>query len=158
MWQGHLTLKNESAAVQLHFLSGNVQLAKGSLPGSGDGQSPALRIAQRMRLEQTQLEGVQRRMQNDSEHCLLLALPCGRDAGDVRTQTHALKNSLISYLLQKQAAGIINVTGSEAVGTGFVLHIFPPCPFSQTHLSRVAPDLLSSASDNCHLMIVVATM
>ena len=63
MWQGHLTLKNESAAVQLHFLSGNVQLAKGSLPGSGEGRSPALRIAQRMRLEQTQLEGVQRRMQ-----------------------------------------------------------------------------------------------
>ena len=41
MWQGHLTLKNESAAVQLHFLSGNVQLAKSSLPGSGEGQSPA---------------------------------------------------------------------------------------------------------------------
>jgi hypothetical protein len=155
MWQGHLTLKNESAAVQLHFLSGNVQLAKSSLPGLGEGQSPALRIAQRMRLEQTQLEGVQRRMQNESEHCLLLALPCGRDAGDVRAQTHALKNSLISYLLQKQAAGIINVPGSQ---TGFVLHIFPPCQFSQTHLARVAPDLLSSASDNCHLMIVVATM
>lgn len=63
MWQGHLTLKNESAAVQLHFLSGNVQLAKNSLPGLGEGQSPSLRIAQRMRLEQTQLEGVQRRMQ-----------------------------------------------------------------------------------------------
>ena len=63
MWQGHLTLKNESAAVQLHFLSGNVQLAKNSLPGSGEGRSPSLRIAQRMRLEQTQLEGVQRRMQ-----------------------------------------------------------------------------------------------
>ena len=51
--------------------------------------------------------------QNESEHCLLLALPCGRDAGDVRAQTHALKNSLISYLLQKQAAGIINVPGSQ---------------------------------------------
>ena len=32
MWQGHLTLKNDSAAVQLHFLSGNVNLAKVSLP------------------------------------------------------------------------------------------------------------------------------
>ena len=68
MWQGHLTLKNESAAVQLHFLSGNVQLAKSSLPGSGEGQSPALRIAQRMRLEQTQLESVQRRMQVTQWH------------------------------------------------------------------------------------------
>ena len=52
--------------------------------------------------------------QNETEHCLLLALPCGRDANDVRAQTHALKNSLITYLLQKQAAGIINVQGPQA--------------------------------------------
>ena len=63
MWQGHLTLKNDSAAVQLHFLSGNVNLAKMSLPQTVEGRTPALRIAQRMRLEQTQLEGVERRMQ-----------------------------------------------------------------------------------------------
>jgi hypothetical protein len=138
MWQGHLTLKNESAAVQLHFLSGNVQLAKSSLPGLGEGQSPALRIAQRMRLEQTQLEGVQRRMQNESEHCLLLALPCGRDAGDVRAQTHALKNSLISYLLQKQAAGIINVPGSQVnVNSRSVHYCYNACEII-THSDRVS--------------------
>ena len=39
----------------------------------------------------------------------------------------------------------------------YVLHIFPPCEFSEQHLSRVAPDLLSSASDSGHLMVVVAT-
>lgn len=154
MWQGHLFIKNDGAAVQLHFLSGNVQLASLSLPQAAEQRTPNLRISQRMRLENSQLEGVDRRMQNEAEHCLLLALPCGRDANDVRTQTHALKNSLISYLLQKKAAGIINIQGTQS---GFVLHIFPPCPFSQAHLSRVAPDLLSSASDNCHLMIVVAT-
>lgn len=52
-------------------------------------------------------------MQNEGDHCLLLALPCGRDAGDVRNQTHILKTSLISYLLQKQAAGIINVQSPQ---------------------------------------------
>lgn len=52
-------------------------------------------------------------LQNDGEHCLLLALPCGRDATDVLTQTNNLKNSLISYLIQKQAAGIINVQGPQ---------------------------------------------
>ena len=52
-------------------------------------------------------------MQTDGEHCLLLALPCGRDATDVHTQTHALKNNLINYLLQKQAAGIINVPATQ---------------------------------------------
>ena len=144
-------------------------------------------------------------VQNEQEHCLLLALPCGRDPVDVHTQTQALKNSLIVYLTQKQAAGIINVQSQQVrlisrshlplslslslslsillslfsllshvclfcslfssllnlsvspQGT-HVLHIFPPCPFTQGHLSRVAPDLLSSASENCHLMIVVATV
>ncbi len=63
MWQGHLALKNDSAAVQLHFLSGNVQLAKLSLPQPTEQQTPSLKIAQRMRLEKSQLEGVGRRMQ-----------------------------------------------------------------------------------------------
>lgn len=56
-------LKNDSAAVQLHFLSGNVQLAKSSLPQQTDQPMPILRISQRMRLEKTQLEGVDRRIQ-----------------------------------------------------------------------------------------------
>ena len=137
MWQGHLALKNDAAAVQLHFLSGNVNLAKVSLPQVIDQRTPALRIVQRMRLEPSQLEGVERRIQvcysvcgdrmgcvqplysgdysvqNEDDHCLMLALPCGRDAGDVRNQTHILKTSLISYLLQKQAAGIINVQSPQ---------------------------------------------
>ena len=41
---------------------------------------------------------------------------------------------------------------------GYVLHIFPPCDFTQQHVARVAPDLLSSAADSGHLMIVIAVM
>ena len=48
--------------------------------------------------------------QHKKEHCMLLALPCGRDPLDVHAQTHALKTGFITYLQQKQAAGIINVT------------------------------------------------
>ena len=64
VWQGHLTLKNEAAAVQLHYLTGNLELAKLSLPTPPPGQAtPGLRILKRMRLEATQLEGVEKRMQ-----------------------------------------------------------------------------------------------
>lgn len=52
-------------------------------------------------------------LQMAAEHCLLLALPCGRDPLDVHAQTRALKTSFISYLMQKQAAGIINITGVQ---------------------------------------------
>lgn len=63
MWQGLLALKTDQAAVQMHFVFGNPHVARASLPCNSDGSTPPLRIAQRMRLEQTQLEGVARKMQ-----------------------------------------------------------------------------------------------
>lgn len=136
VWQGLLALKNDTAAVQLHFVCGNKALAHRSLPLQEGGT--LLRIVQRMRLEASQLESVARRMtvrpclvlvtsliyikqmvlnalafffpqQGDSDFCLLLALPCGRDQDDVLNQTQALKSAFINYLQAKLAAGIINI-------------------------------------------------
>ncbi|XP_073512218.1 msx2-interacting protein-like isoform X4 [Phyllobates terribilis] len=156
VWQGLLALKNDTAAVQLHFVSGNNVLAHRSLPAPEGG--PPLRIAQRMRLEATQLEGVARRMMVESDYCLLLALPCGRDQEDVVNQTESLKAAFITYLQAKQAAGIINVPNPGSNQPAYVLQIFPPCEFSESHLSRLAPDLLASISNiSPHLMIVIAS-
>uniref|UniRef100_A0A3B3ZSC1 SPOC domain-containing protein n=1 Tax=Periophthalmus magnuspinnatus TaxID=409849 RepID=A0A3B3ZSC1_9GOBI len=151
VWQGLL--------VQLHFVSGNTLLAQRSLPPP-EG-APLLRIVQRMRLEASQLDSVARRMTVSNDYCLLLALPCGRDQEDVLSQTHALKTGFITYLQAKQAAGIINVAnpGSNQVCFTFVVQIFPPCEFSESHLSLLAPDLLNSISSiSPHLMIVIASV
>ncbi|XP_032087744.1 msx2-interacting protein isoform X3 [Thamnophis elegans] len=157
VWQGLLALKNDTAAVQLHFVSGNNVLAHRSLPAPEGG--PPLRIAQRMRLEAPQLDGVARRMMVESDYCLLLALPCGRDQEDVVNQTDSLKAAFISYLQAKQAAGIINVPNPGSNQPAYVLQIFPPCDFSESHLSRLAPDLLASISNiSPHLMIVIAAV
>jgi len=83
MWQGLLALKNDQAAVQMHFVHGNVEIARESLRhhlniAREDGSPPPLRIAQRMRLEQTQVEGVARKMQVSSSFdrsCCPLSLP-----------------------------------------------------------------------------------
>uniref|UniRef100_A0A3B3V2S2 SPOC domain-containing protein n=1 Tax=Poecilia latipinna TaxID=48699 RepID=A0A3B3V2S2_9TELE len=161
VWQGLLALKNDQAAVQLHFVSGNTILAQRSLPPPEGGS--LLRIVQRMRLEASQLDSVARRMTMENDYCLLLALPCGRDQEDVLGQTQALKSGFITYLQAKQAAGIINVPnpGSNQVCSRFtyVVQIFPPCEFSESHLSRLAPDLLNSISSiSPHLMIVIASV
>lgn len=158
MWQGLLALKNDQAAVQMHFVSGNHNVAICSLPTISEGGTPPLRIAQRMRLEQTQLEGVARRMQMEGEHCMLLALPCGRDHMDVLQQSNNLKNGFITYLQQKQAAGIVNVAGPVSQQPAYVVHIFPSCEFSNENLARIAPDLLHSVADIAHLLIVIATV
>ena len=63
MWQGRLALKNDSANVQMHFLAGNKNMIKMTLPQmSLDGTLNPLRIAQRMRLEQSQLDSVAKHM------------------------------------------------------------------------------------------------
>lgn len=53
----------------------------------------------------------------DNEHCMLLALPCGRDHMDVLQQSNNLQTGFITYLQQKQAAGIVNIAapGSQQV-------------------------------------------
>uniref|UniRef100_UPI0037E7DC0E msx2-interacting protein n=1 Tax=Semicossyphus pulcher TaxID=241346 RepID=UPI0037E7DC0E len=157
VWQGLLALKNDQAAVQLHFVSGNTILAQRSLPPPEGG--PLLRIVQRMRLEASQLDSVARRMTVENDYCLLLALPCGRDQEDVLGQTQALTTGFITYLQAKQAAGIINVPNPGSNQPAYVVQIFPPCEFSESHLSRLAPDLLNSISSiSPHLMIVIASV
>ncbi|KAM6927754.1 msx2-interacting protein isoform 1-T3 [Xenentodon cancila] len=154
VWQGLLALKNDTAAVQLHFVCGNKALAHRSLPLQEGGT--LLRIVQRMRLEASQLESVARRMTGDSDYCLLLALPCGRDQDDVLNQTQALKSAFINYLQTKLAAGIINIPNPGSNQPAYVLQIFPPCEFSESHLSQLAPDLLNRISSiSPHLMIVI---
>lgn len=181
MWQGLLALKNDSAAVQMHFVFGNAKVADDSLPRNVDGPIP-LRIAQRMRLEQTQLEGVARKMQvsedigkreivsdliqlyclafpqTENEHCMLLALPCGRDHMDVLQQSTNLQSGFITYMQQKQAAGIVNIAAPGTQQPAFVVHIFPSCEFANENLARIAPDLLHRVADIAHLLIVIATV
>ncbi|KAG1661257.1 Protein split ends [Nymphon striatum] len=158
-WQGLLTLKNDQAKVQMHFISGNHNVALASLPAGADsGGIGALRIVQRMRLEQTQLEGVARRMQMETEHCMLLALPCGRDQHELFQQGRNLDTGFISYLQQKQAAGIVNVSSPGSQQPAYVVHIFPSCEFSSDVISKVAPEILQYVDSHSHLLIIIATV
>jgi len=92
------------------------------------------------------------------EHCILLALPCGRDHMDVLQQSNNLRNGFITYLQLKQAAGIFNTTDPTTKETVSVIHIFPSCDFANENLARIAPDLLSGVADIAHLLIVIATV
>ena len=107
MWQGHLALKNDSSSVQMHFVAGSKSLVTNSLSQFGtDSEGTPLRIAQRMRLEPTQLDGVSRRMQVCNalnkrvitvERQLLLP-PLKLDKCDLNSRATLLRG-LISYTL-----------------------------------------------------------
>jgi hypothetical protein len=161
-WTGQLVLKNDIAAVRMHFVSGNQKLVPVSLPPPAIAQDggavlPQLRIGQRMRLDPSQLEQVSKRMLNDDEYSMLLAVPCARDPVEVMTQGHNLRTGFISYLQQKQAAGIVNIQESGNNQAAYVVHIFPPCPFSEHNLSRIAPDVVQSCGELGYLLIVITT-
>lgn len=159
MWQGQLALKNDSAAVHMLFVHGNRELSDITLPRPTPGEEPLLRISQRMRLEPMQVDGVAKRMENEEEFSLLLAVPSGSNLPGLLTQSSALKNGFIHYLQQKQAAGIVNIPKEGSTVPGYVVHIFPPCDFSEHSLMRMAPEILHNARDSLipFLVIIITT-
>ncbi|XP_065210776.1 protein split ends isoform X2 [Planococcus citri] len=158
IWQGLLALKNDQAAVQMHVVSGNTSVAYDALPTLQDGFQPLLRIAQRMRLEQPQLEQVNRKMEIRDEHCTILGLPCGRNQEDVVQQATNLESYIIPYLRQKKAAGIINVAAPGTQQAAFVVHVFPPCEFADNVLLNAAPDLYRRVQETAYLVCIIVTV
>ena len=129
-WSGILGLKNDMANVQMHYVSGCRDLASAYLPNHGS----TLKIVQRMRLEDAQIDGVKKKMDTKSEHCLLLALPHGTDQDQIEKQSKILRNNFITYLQLKSAAGIVNVVNNE--NQPAIVHVFPSCDFANENLAR----------------------
>merc|ERR1712123_164874 len=152
-WSGTLGLKNDMANVRMHYVSGNRDLARASLPSAG----ATLKIVQRMRLEDSQLDGVAWKMETKSEHCMLLALPNGSEHEEIELQSRMLRSNFITYLQLKSAAGIVNVS-NEDNQPAYIVHVFPSCDFANENLARIAPNLLHRVADIEHLVIVIATV
>ena len=90
------------------------------------------------------------------EHCVLLALPCGKDTKDVEIQSKHLRSHFITYLQLKSAAGIVNIPGSDQ-DNSFVVHVFPSCDFANETMGGIAPDLLARVAEIEHMVIIIAT-
>lgn len=60
----------------------------------------------------------------------------------------------MSYLKQKEAAGVISLLNKETEATG-VLYVFPPCDFSTELLKRTCLSVTDDALKEDHLMIAV---
>lgn len=154
IWQGALILKNSLFPAKFHLIDGDTDIVEGLMKDE-DGKHQ-LRITQRLRLDQPKLEDVQKRISSASSHAIFLGL-AGSTASvtndDTTVQTRPLRN-LVSYLKQKEAAGVISLLNKETEATG-VLYSFPPCPFSTELLKRTCPNLSDEAIKEDHLVIVV---
>ncbi|KAF6736494.1 putative RNA-binding protein 15 [Oryzias melastigma] len=156
-WEGVLLLKNSSFPTSLHLLEGDMKLASSLLvDGAAGGKVSQLKISQRLRLDQPKLDEVSRRIKAASSggYSILLAVPGKSADGDGNSTERPLKN-LVSYLKQKEAAGIISlpVSGGGRDHAG-VLHAFPPCPFSQQFLDASAKAFAKSEDDYMVMVII----
>lgn len=159
VWQGVLLLKNSSFPIALHLLEGDLEVASNLLvEGSTGGSVSQLKISQRLRLDQPKLDEVSRRIKaaGSSGYAILLAVP-GKmeEAADNNSTERPLKN-LVSYLKQKEAAGIISlpVGGARDKDNAGVLHAFPPCEFSQKFVD-VAAKAFDKSEEDCMVMVII---
>ena len=118
---------------------------------------PYLKITQRLRLDPTKLDDVSKRISDSSSHAIFLALSASSGAVPVPTegevQSRPLRN-LVSYLKQKEAAGVISLINRDGEQSG-VLYAFPPCSFSMDLLRRGASHLSEDGAKDDHLVVVV---
>lgn len=154
IWSGALILKSSLFPAKFHLTDGDTDIVDGLMKDE-DGKHH-LRITQRLRLDQPKLEDVQKRITTSSSHAIFLGLPGSTSSipiDDAGVQTRPLRN-LVSYLKQKEAAGVISLLNKETEATG-VLYAFPPCEFSSELLKRTCHSLTEDGLKEDHLVIVV---
>lgn len=154
IWNGALILKSSLFPAKFHLTDGDTDIVEGLMKDE-DGK-PHLRITQRLRLDQPKLEDVQKRISTSSSHAIFLGLAGSTQSiqiDDATVQTRPLRN-LVSYLKQKEAAGVISLLNKETEATG-VLYAFPPCDFSSELLKRTCHNVTEEGLKEDHLVIVV---
>ncbi|XP_009995654.1 PREDICTED: putative RNA-binding protein 15, partial [Chaetura pelagica] len=154
----------------MHLLQGDLGVASSLLvEGATGGKVAQLKITQRLRLDQPKLDEVNRRIKvaGPNGYAILLAVPGASDnraaaaepattTSTTTTSTQRPLRNLVSYLKQKQAAGVISlpVGGNKDKENSGVLHAFPPCDFSQQFLDSTAKALAKSEDDYLVMIIV----
>lgn len=154
LWSGALILKSSLFPAKFHLTDGDAEIVEGLM--KDEGGTHHLRITQRLRLDPPKLEDVQKRIQTSSSHAIFLGMTHSTSSvqtDDPSVQTRPLRN-LVSYLKQKEAAGVISLLNKDTEATG-VLYAFPPCEFSSELLKRTCHNVSEEGLKEDHLVIVV---
>lgn len=158
-WNGGILLKNSAFPGRMHVVSGDVTIVDTLMRDPTTTETPMLKIKQRLRLDPPKLDDVGRRVvaAGRGGHCILYAMPSTLpNWDDSAVQQRPLKN-LVTYLRQKEAAGVISLPPYETkdkdnVG---VLYAFPPCAFGYEYLRKAAPRLPAEPIQDDYLIVVV---
>ncbi|KAJ8360994.1 hypothetical protein SKAU_G00175190 [Synaphobranchus kaupii] len=162
VWRGALVLKNSCFPTDVYMLEGGPAFLHSVMRDNhtqGGGISQ-LKIGQRLRLDQPKLDEVTRRIKlgGPDGYAVLLAVQGPFDRAtpppEPGLQRRLLRN-LVTYLRNKQAAGVIGLPlgGAQEHETGAMLYAFPPCEFSQLYLQAALKTLGKLEEE--HLVIII---
>lgn len=162
MWHGFFALKNSSFPTDLYMLEGGSSFFN-SIMKDGlklQNQPSQLKIAQRLRMDQTRLDEVSRRIKlgRPDGFAILLALqglvdrqaPSPEPGLQVRLLRH-----LVTYLRNKEAAGVVSLPTVKDGSSGAMLYAFPPGDFSQQFLQAAKRTV--GNLDEEHMVIVIVS-
>ena len=154
LWSGLIELKNSTFYTHMHLVSGNGSLVDSLIVGLMSPNQSALKINQRLRLDKSRLKEVEKRitLSGNDGHCVLLAVSeTSKDA-----KKHRPLTNLVSYLKQKNAAGVLSLSAKTKQNheTG-LLHTFPPCEFAYSYLQKCAPKLTASFDENDYIVAIL---
>ncbi|KAL3188096.1 hypothetical protein MRX96_004317 [Rhipicephalus microplus] len=134
VWQGLLVLKSNAFPARMVLCT-----AEPAITMLGSDQT--LRITQRLRLDAGKLAEVDRRL---SQGLCSILVALGRESQEA---SHPVLQNLVSYLKQKNAAGVITVPKG-------IVYAFPPCDFALKVLHRACPNI--KGLDEDHILVVAA--
>ena len=153
-WQGALILKSSLFPAKFHITDGDGNIINVLM--KSDESKHLLRISQRLRLDPAKLEDVSKRIVSSPGYGIFVGLPGPSSSiffDETTAQCRPLRN-LISYLKQKEAAGVISLFNKDTEAKG-VLYAFPPCQYAADLLKRTAHAMPAESMKEDHLMIVV---
>ncbi|KAK7604738.1 hypothetical protein V9T40_005924 [Parthenolecanium corni] len=149
-WDGAFVLKNSLFPVRFHMTDGNADVIGDVLDHE---PKHMLRIVQRLHLNPSKLADVSKQIASTESFAIFVALPSSSaklsfdDEDSAQLQTKSIVN-LISYLKQKEAAGVLSLVKGA-------LYAFPPCSFATDLLRRKASNVSEESLKKDHLVIVV---
>uniref|UniRef100_A0A8C3AIQ5 RNA binding motif protein 15B n=1 Tax=Cyclopterus lumpus TaxID=8103 RepID=A0A8C3AIQ5_CYCLU len=159
-WHGFFALKNSSFPANLYMLEGGAAFFSAVMKDTmkQQNQPGRLKIAQRLRMDQTRLDEVSRRVKlgRPDGFAVLLALqgPIDRGAAAPEPGLQArLLRHLVTYLRNKEAAGVVSLPGAKEGGPGAMLYAFPPGVFSQQYLQAAKRTV--GNLDEEHMVVVI---
>ncbi|XP_068598417.1 putative RNA-binding protein 15B [Brachionichthys hirsutus] len=163
-WNGFFALKNSRFPTELYLLEGGAAFfsaaMRDTLKLQKQNQPGQLKIAQRLRMDRTRLDEVSRRVKlgRPDGFAVLLAVQGLVDrqaaAPEPALQVRLLRH-LVTYLRNKEAAGVVSLPAAKAGGPGATLYAFPPGEFSQQYLQAAKRTV--GNLDEEHMVVVIVS-